>query len=77
MKNKIAHIIYQLLSFLFAYLFDAKTTGLKDGKENLTASFIIMPVVIGIEILVVSFSTYEKLLWRHTVFRRGISALMN
>jgi len=76
MKNKIAHIIYQLLSFLFAYLFEAKITDFKDGNENLESDFI-MPVALGIEILIVSFSIYEKLLWMLTVFKRGISASIN
>jgi hypothetical protein len=71
MKKRLAHIIYQLLSFLFGYLIHATVKDVKDENEKNAFDFIIIPVVFCCEILVFSC------LWRQSVFRCGISASIN
>jgi hypothetical protein len=77
MKKCLLHTVYKLLRFLLAYIFHEKEKeSNRIGKRPVAlckAAFV--PVKSRFNII---FSAPgEKTLWRHTVFRRGISAKIN
>jgi hypothetical protein len=76
MKKWIAHIIYTLFCFLLRYIFGKAKDSDGFGKRAFAAlaKAALMPVISCF--IFVSSAASEKTLWRHTVFRCGISALI-
>jgi len=77
MKKWLPDIIYKLFAFLLRYLFPGKA---KNGNETgrRTTAPVKAAFMHVISFFIICFSAPgEKTLWRHTVFRGGISALIN
>jgi hypothetical protein len=77
MKKCLLHIINQLFRFLLGYLFPGKEKeSNRIGKRRVAlckAAFVPGKS----RAIVISFAPGEKTLWRHSVFRGGISASIN
>ena len=74
MKKWLLHIIYKLYNFLLAYIFPGKVKESNSiGKRPATA-YKAAFVPVKSRFIVISSAPGEKTLWRHAVFRCGISA---
>ena len=74
MKKWITHIIYKLFCFLLRYFFPRKAKNSNEIGKCTTAlvKAAFMPVIL--RFIFIYYASGEKTLWRHTVFRGGISA---
>jgi hypothetical protein len=74
MKKWLPDIIYKLFCFLLSYFFPSKAKD-SNGNRKPAPAFVkgvCMPVISCF--IIDSSAPNEKTLWRHTVFRGGISA---
>lgn len=77
MKKWLLYIINKLLHTLLAYIFPGKEReSNRIGKPRAGLCKTAF-VPVKSRILVISSASGEKTLWRHSVFRGGISALIN
>lgn len=77
MKKWFLHIIYKLYRFLLAYILSAKEKESNRIGKCPVAVYEAAFVLVKLRIIVISSAPGEKTFWRHTVFRGGISALIN
>jgi hypothetical protein len=77
MKKWLPDIIYKLFRFLLGYFFPCKAKNNNETRRRTTAP-VKAAFMHVIPCFMICFSAPgEKTLWRHTVFRGGISALIH